>query len=235
MEPKRTNGIQPIDRITQDRMPQLRQMGSELVGSSGDWTHPQFCGQLEQGMGSPQGDGQAALRMGPIARRITLQPGQTVLDPPASLQSTRHFRFVELVHTAPGEQLAAPPQTVLAARQQDQAGGITIKAMHQMQAWFKASHPSDQGVLQLGTSPGLTQKTGGFEHHEEPSIPIQNRDRVIDQVGMRSACGTESQPDPEAKPAPGGPPPPHGADRCDTDSGPGRHPAEDVVPHPYRN
>ena len=40
MEPQRANGIQPIDRITQDWMTQLRQMGSELVGSSGDWTHP---------------------------------------------------------------------------------------------------------------------------------------------------------------------------------------------------
>ena len=103
MEPQRANGIQPIDRITQDRMPQLRQMGSELVGSSGNWTHPKFCGQLEQGMSSPQGDRQAALRMGPIPRRIPLQSGQTVLDPPASLQPTHHFRFVKLAHTAPGE------------------------------------------------------------------------------------------------------------------------------------
>tara|TARA_B100001173_G_scaffold310450_1_gene325071 strand:- start:500 stop:874 length:375 start_codon:yes stop_codon:yes gene_type:complete len=124
-------------------MTQLRQMGSELVGSSGDWTHPQFCGQLEQGMGSPQGDGRAAFRMGPVTRRISLQSGQTVLNPPASLQTTRHFRFVELAHTAPGEQFTATPQTVLAARQQNQTGGVTVKAMHQMQAWFMALHPTD--------------------------------------------------------------------------------------------
>ena len=175
VQPQLGHAVQAVDRITEDWVSQFRQVNAKLVGSSGDRTHPQLRGRLKNRSGSPEGEGRTTVRMGAVARGIALQSSEAVLDPPASLKATLHLRFVQLAHTTLCKQLAEAPQTVLTTRQKNQAGRITIKSMHQMQGWFKAAHPTDERVLQIGTSPWLTQQPRWFERHHHPFVLIQNR------------------------------------------------------------
>ena len=224
MQPQRNHRVSAIDRIAQDRMPQLRQVGAQLVGAPGDRTQPELCGFLPQRTGAPKGDGPTPLGMGAVARWISLQPRQTVLDPPAALQMADHFRLIQLADATAGEQSAAAPQALQASRQQNQTGCIAIEAMHQMQVGFATLHPRDQGVLQMGAASRLTEQTRRLQSHQQPGIPKQNLDGLSVQE-IRNGCETGPAPDQEAKPAPDALPPPHDGARSDTDSGPERHPA----------
>ena len=117
-----------------------------------------------------------------IARGVTLQTGEGKIDQAGKSWRVRaDVRDIELADPAMREQTTEGRQSLGIASQQQQAGCVAIKAMHQCQTWFASLDASDQRIQLRRAQTGLAKKASRFVHHHNPSISIQDR-----QIGI--AC-----------------------------------------------
>ena len=128
-----------------------------------------------------------------IARGVTLQTSEGKIDQAGKSWRVRaDVRDIELAHPAMREQTTEGRQSLGIASQQQQAGCVAIKAMHQGQTWFASLDASDQRIQLRRAQTGLAKKASRFVHHHNPSISIQDR-QIDDRLHSERTTAAKSR------------------------------------------
>ena len=166
MQSHRRCSLFTVDRVSQNRMSDASQVGSQLMLSPSQRPQPERCRLSASFTDSPQRRCRSSLWMIAISRRIALQASQTCINPTTTLQLPRHFGFVELVHASSGKEGTTATETFQTAGDQHHTRGISIKTMHQMEISTQPLQPRDKGILQVIAAAGLRQQSRRFQDHQ---------------------------------------------------------------------
>ena len=176
-----------VDRIPNDRMADVSQMGTELVGAAGQRSQPELSAAVDGTSDTPDRAAAAPVGMTSVARRLALQPGQWGIKAAPPGERTIDFGQIELVHPALGEEGTAAAQALQPAGQQQNARGVPVEAVNQMQIAIPRPQPCDQRVLLVCSQPGLTEQSSRLVHRQQPRIPMQRLQRIRGQGDRRNA------------------------------------------------
>ena len=113
-----------------------------------------------------------------IARWIPIQASQARINSPSTLELPNHLGFVELVDSPGGKEGTAATQTFQSPGDQHQTRRVSIKSMHQMVIPTPMLQSGDQRILQMRAAAGLRQQPRRFQHHQQPGIPMRDRQIV---------------------------------------------------------
>ena len=176
-----------VDRIPDDRMADVGQMGPKLMGAAGQRPQPELSAAVTCTADSPERAAAAPLGMTAVAGRLALQPGQRCIKAAPSDQLTIDLGQIKLVHPALGEESTAAAQALQSAGQQENSRGVPVEPVNQMQVTIARPQTRDQGVLLVGSQTGLAQQSSRLAHRQQPGIPMQRLQRIRVQDDRRNA------------------------------------------------